>query len=275
MHNQASPNVVHLNRYHHFTELMRDPTIEGRLLRYQSAYDGTVQTNFVLEPADGKSDKLFFFFHGMDGDSGDVVVVRDLVKRLNATVISMGGRGPAWVSDPFLADAEQIISTYSRDFEGYYLIGISMGGTQALSLAGLLSDDLRRSMSGVFALIPGVNLPAILAGSSNDRVRSTLRESVKGDVSILRQRSPMEVMAKYKPELPFVIFYNREDELLLTTEVEAFIAKVRSRGHKVATFCAPGDHDFTHEDFDYREAFGRLGTDTAEDGPPLIRHSQR
>jgi pimeloyl-ACP methyl ester carboxylesterase len=178
MHNQPSPSVVHLNRYYHFTELMRDPAIEGQFLRYQSAYDGTIQTQFVLQPAGRKSEKLFFFFHGMDGDCGDVVVVRP-GERLNATVISMGGRGAAWVSDAFLADARQVTKTYFKDFENYYLIGVSMGGTQVLALAGLLDEDARRSLAGVIALTPGVNLPAIFARSSNDRVRNTIRESVK------------------------------------------------------------------------------------------------
>src|SRR5437764_11333778 len=137
MSTQPTQNVIHLNRYYHFTELMRDPAIEGRLLRYQSDFDGTMQSLLILRPVAHESDKLFFFFHGMDGDSGDGVVVRDLVSRLNATVVAMGGRGPAWISTAFLLDAEQVIKSYARDFPDYYLIGVSMGGTQAIALAGL------------------------------------------------------------------------------------------------------------------------------------------
>jgi pimeloyl-ACP methyl ester carboxylesterase len=264
-----TPRVVHLNRYYHFTELMRDPAIAAELLRYQSEHDGALQTTLVMKPAAQTPDKLFFFFHGMDGDSGDGVVVRNVAKHLNATVVTMGGRGAAWVSDAFLADAEQVIRTYSKDSSGFYLIGVSMGGTQALSLAGLLPDDLRRLVLGVIALIPGVNLPAILADSANERVRNTLRASVHGDESLLQQRSPTNVAAAYDPELPFVIFHNDEDTLLLTGELKTFIANLRRRGHKVATFSAPGDHNFTYEDFDYAEAIARLGTDAAEKAPPL------
>jgi pimeloyl-ACP methyl ester carboxylesterase len=248
---------------------MRDPSIEGQLLRYQSDHDGTMQTSLVLQPVGRKLEKLFFFFHGMDGDSGDGVIVRDVVTKLNATVVCMGGRGPAWVSDAFFADAEQLIRTYSKDFQNYYLIGVSMGGTQTLSLAGLLPQDLRRAILGVIAIIPGVHLPAILARSSNERVRNTLRDSVNGDSSLLEQRSPTAVMAGYKSDLPFVFFHNKEDTLLLSDELQNFIAALRSNGHKVATFSAPGDHDFTYENFDYAEAIGRLGTDTTENGPPL------
>lgn len=262
--------VVHLNRYYHFTELMRDPAIEGRLSRYQSAHDGTMQTVLILQPVAQKSDKLFFFFHGMDGDSGDGVVVRDIVKRLNATVVTMGGRGPAWVSDAFLADAEQVITTHSSGFPNYYLIGVSMGGTQALALAGLLPDKLRRSVIGVVALIPGANLPAILTHSSNDRVRNTLRAAVNGDVSLLEQRSPTQVLTRYEPDLPFVIFHNHEDTLLLTNELEEFVSNLRRRGHSVTTFSAPGDHDFKYENFDYQKAIEKLGSDSTETGAPLL-----
>lgn len=269
MSNSPPEKVVHLNRYYHFTELMRDPAIEGQLRRYQSAHDGTMQTVLVLQPTGQKSDKLFFFFHGMDGDSGDGVVVRDLVKGLNATVVTMGGRGPSWVSNAFLADAEQVIREHAGDFQNYYLIGVSMGGTQALALAGLLPDGLRQSVAGVIALIPGANLPALLARSSNERVRNTVRDSVSGDVSQLHHRSPLEVMDQYKGGLPFVIFHNQQDTLLLTDELEKFIASLRSNGHPVTTFSVSGDHTFTYENFDFSEAIGSLGRDSTEKRAPL------
>ncbi len=262
--------VVHLNRYYHFTELMRDPAIEGRLRRFKSAHDGTMQTVLILQPTGEKSDKLFFFFHGMDGDSGDGVVLRDIVTRLNATVVTMGGRGPAWISDAFLADAEQVIRSHSSGFPEYYLIGISMGGTQALSLAGLLPHDLRRSVIGVIALIPGANLPAILTHSANERVRNTLRDSINGDVSVLAQRSPMAVLAQYEPGLPFVIFHNHKDTLLLANELAEFVSNLRRRGHRVATFSAPGDHDFKYGNFDYQKIIEKLGSDSTEMDAPFI-----
>jgi len=261
--------VVHLNRYYHFTELMRDPAIEGRLVRYDSAHDGTSQTVFILQPAGRKSDKLFFFFHGMDGDCGDAVVVRNLVKWLNATVISMGGRGPAWISTAFLADAEQVIGDHMGDFQNYYLIGVSMGGTQALALAGLLPEKLRQSVLGVVVLIPGVNLPAMVARSSNERVKTTVRNSVDGDMLQLQQRSPTQIINQYRRQLPFVIFYNQADTLLLTDELEKFVHDLRSNGHPVSTFSAPGDHNFTYENFDFQEVIERLGRDSSEQSAPL------
>lgn len=266
--------VIHLNRYYHFTELMRDPAIEGRLLRYQSSHDRSVQTTLVLQPAGQRSDKLFFFFHGMDGDSGDGVVVRDLVRRLQATVVAMGGRGPAWVSAAFLADAEQVIRTYASDVSDYYLIGVSMGGTQALSLAGLLPADLRRSVRGVIALIPGANLTAIADRSSNERVKRTLQASVNGELSALQQRSPTQASLQYRAGLPFVIFYNQADTLLLSDELETFIAELRRRHHPVTTFSAPGDHNFTYKNFDYQTAFGKLGRDATESSVPLLLSEQ-
>jgi len=261
--------VVHLNRYYHFTELMREPAIEARLRRYHSAHDGTRQTVLVLQPAGQKPDKLFFFFHGMDGDSGDGVVVRDIVKELNATVVTMGGRGPSWVSNAFLADAEQVIREHAGNFQSYYLIGVSMGGTQALALAGLLPDNLRQAIAGVIALIPGANLPALMARSSNERVRNTVRDSVNGDLSQLQHRSPIEAMNRYRPGLPLVIFHNQQDTLLLTDQLEKFTASARGNGHPVATFSVPGDHNFTYQNFDFREAIARLGRDSVEIGAPL------
>jgi pimeloyl-ACP methyl ester carboxylesterase len=269
MSNSPPEKVVHLNRYYHFTQLMRDPAIEGQLRRYQSAHDGTMQTVLVLQPAGQKPDKLFFFFHGMDGDSGDGVVLRDLVKELSATVVTMGGRGPSWVSNAFLADAEQVIREHAGNFQSYYLIGVSMGGTQALALAGLLPDNMREAIVGVIALIPGANLPALLARSSNERVRNTVRDSVNGDLSQLKRRSPIEVMKQYRPGLPLVIFHNQQDTLLLTDELEKFTASVRGNGHPLTTFSVPGDHSFTYQNFDFREAIAKLGSDSVETGAPL------
>jgi pimeloyl-ACP methyl ester carboxylesterase len=270
MTNFPPERVVHLNRYYHFTELMRDSAIKGELRRYRSAHDGTMQSLLVLQPTGQKPEKLFFFFHGMDGDSGDGVVVRDIVKRLNATVVTMGGRGPAWLSTAFVADAEQVIKDHADGFQDYYLIGVSMGGTQALALAGLLPDELRQSVAGVIALIPGANLPALVESSSNERVRKTVSESVNEDISQLQQRSPVQVLTKYKRGLPFVIFHNQADTLLLSSELETFIRKLRDKGHPVMTFSVPGDHDFTYANFDFRAAIGKLGTNSTETGAPLL-----
>jgi len=266
--------TVHLNRYYHYTELMRDPAIEGQLLRYQSDHDQTMQSVLILQPVGQRSDKVFFFFHGMDGDSGDGVIVRDIVKRLNATVVSMGGRGPAWVSSAFLADAEQVIRTYAIDLPGFYLIGVSMGGTQALALAGLLPYDLRQSVLGVIALIPGANLPAIMERSTNERVKNTLQGSVNGDVSLLQQTSPTMVLDRYKAELPFVIFYRQQDTLLLADELESFVASLRRKRHPVAAFSAPGEHEFTYKNFDYLEVMNKLGSDSTERRVPLVSNEQ-
>jgi len=154
--------------------------------------------------------------------------------------------------------------------KGYYLIGVSMGGTQALALAGLLPADLRRAILGVIALIPGVDLPAIVAESSNDRVRTTLQTSVNSDMVLLRQRSPAEVADRYKPGLPFVFFYRQQDKLLLTDKLESFVAALRSRDHPVTTFSAPGEHEFTFENFDYLEVMEKLGMDSTECRIPLL-----
>ena len=260
-------NVVHLNRYHHFTELMRDPAIEFDLRRYQSNHDGSMQTVLFMRPTETDPDKLFFFFHGMDGDSGDAVVVRDLVKQLNAMVVAIGGRGPAWLSDAFVADAEQVIRAHSRHASGFYLIGVSMGATQALSLAGLLPDDLRNKVHGVMALIPGANLVALVENSAHERVRNTVAAS--SELALLQQRSPSEIRRNYKRGLPFVIAYNERDTLLLTEEIEALIAKLRKHGHPVTSYSIPGDHLFTYTNFDYNAAFAKLGSDSTESEVPL------
>jgi dienelactone hydrolase len=259
-------NVVHLNRYHHFTELMRDPAIEGDLRRYQSTHDQSLQTVLILRPAKTTPDKLFFFFHGMDGDAGDAVIVRNIVKHLNATVVAMGGRGPAWLSDAFLADAEHVIRTHSTG-QDFYLIGVSMGGTQALSLAGLLPNDLKQKIVGVMALIPGANLSALVERSAHERVRTTVAAS--SESTVLKQRSPNEVRREYKPGLPFVVAYNEHDTLLLSEENEALVAKLREHGHPVTTYLIAGDHCFTFTNFDYAAAFAKLGTDSTEIDVPF------
>lgn len=266
----APPEAIHLNRYYHFTELMRDPAIECQLVRYQSEYDRSSQTIFVMQPAGRKADRLFFFFHGMDGDSGDAVVVRDLVKNFNAAVISIGGRGPAWLSDAVLADTAQVIKNRKASFPGFYLIGISMGGTQALALAGLLPTELRQGILGVVALIPGADLPAIANRSSQAEVRRTLQASVNGNTSLLEQRSPIRLLTQYKSDLPFIIFYDQQDTVLLTAELEQFIAGLRNNRHPVTTFSTPGEHGFGFSNFDYQGVVTKLGSNLTEHTAPLL-----
>lgn len=255
---ESQQNNIHLNRYYHFTELMRDPLIEVHLSRYRSMFDSTSQSVFILEPYGKKAEKLFFFFHGMSGDCGDGVIMGDLVKGKNAKVICMGGRGPSWVSDAFISDVIQVINENSKNYKGYYLIGVSMGGTQALSLGGLLPEKLRNSMLGIIALIPGSDLLAIAQGSSNQGVRKTLIASVKGDVSKLKQRSPHSLIGKYKVNLPFIIFYNEDDSILLNKHLETFINKLRIE-HPVSVFSTPGEHDFTYKNINYKNLFDELG----------------
>lgn len=255
---ESQQNNIHLNRYYHFTELMRDPFIEVHLLRYRSTFDLTLQSVLIIEPYDKKAERIFFFFHGMDGDCGDGVIVRGLVKGINAKVICMGGRGPSWVSDAFISDATQVINVYLKNYEGYYLIGVSMGGTQALSLAGLLPKKLRQPILGLIALIPGSDLLAIAKSSSNQGVKNTLIASVNGNLSKLKQRSPYYLINKYKMNLPFIIFYNENDSILLSKSLEIFINKLRIT-HPVSTFTAPGEHNFTYENIDYKKIFEELG----------------
>jgi pimeloyl-ACP methyl ester carboxylesterase len=264
--------VTHLDRYYHFTQLMRDPTIESHLIRYQSDYDETVQTVLIMQPANRISKNLFFFFHGMDGDSGDAVVVQDVVKRLEATVVAPGGRGASWVSDAFLADAEQVIGRYSQGFNGYHIMGVSMGGTQVLALPGLLPARLRRSILGVIALVPGSDLPCIMQNSSNGRVRETLKASVDGSTTKLQQRSPIRLIDRYKDNLPFTIFYNEDDTILLTRELETFFFVLRHADHPLALFSTPGDHEFTYKHFDYVKLAQGLGNNLVrKGGAPLWR----
>jgi hypothetical protein len=268
-------HVTHLNRYYHFTELMRDPTIESHLIRYQSDYDNTVQTVFIMQPANTVPNTLFFFFHGMDGDSGDGVVVQDVVKRLEAMVITPGGRGASWVSDAFLADTEQVIRQYSPGFNGYYMMGVSMGGTQALTLPGLLPARLRQSISGVIALVPGSDLLSIREHSSNQRVRDTLNDSVNGSMAKLQQRSPIRLIDRYKQNLPFTIFYNEHDTILLTRQLETFFFALRHADHPLSLFSMPGDHDFTYKHFDYVKLAQGLGKNLViKGGAPLSRQEE-
>lgn len=265
MEDSNAPQVVHLNRYYHFTELMRDPEIECDVRRYRSDFDGSMQSLFVMTPTHRKPEKQFFFFHGMDGDSGDTVIVRDIAKRLNATIIGLGGRGPAWLSDGFIADTIQSIRSLSKG-ASFYLIGVSMGATQALSLAALLPHDLRDLILGVVALIPGSNLEAMAERSTHERVRNTIKSSS----SDLKSLSPITLIAEYRPNLPFVVFYNQDDTLLLRDELEVFLDALRRNNHKVATFIAPGNHNFTYSNFDFVKLISRMGSDSTEYGAPLL-----
>ena len=61
--------------------------------------------------------------------------------------------------------------------------------------------------------------------------------------------------------------------------VELTVERVGARGDGIAEhagkpvylpFTAPGDHDFTYEQFDYDQAIRRLGSNSSEDQPPIL-----
>ena len=274
-HPELPREPVHLNRYFHFTETMRDPAVEVSVVRYVSTFDHTVQSLLVMRPTGQLPKKLFFFLHGMDGDVGDAVVVRDIVKGLGAMVVATGGRGPTWLSDEFLADAKYVIGKFSKRFRGYYLIGISMGATQALALPGLLPERIRLAIRGVIALLPGSDLLAISTSSSHIRVRNTLNASVKGNRALLHRRSPINLINRYQTKLPFVIFYNEDDTLLLAKELKKYLLALRGSGHPLVVFTAPGNHKFTYKFFDYVMIFRQLGkVSKRKQAPPLSRREE-
>jgi len=263
------PGAPHLNRYEHFTNLMRSREIEAELVHYAADFDQTIQSVLILRPFGKVPKRLFFFFHGMNGDAGDAVVAGDLVARLDAMVVAPGGREAAWISDAFLSDAGQVIRTYSGGFGGFYLIGISMGGTQALALPGLVAPQLSESIRGVVALLPGSDLDRIASESSNEGVRQTLRQSVNGDRLQLKQRSPREVLSRYPKGLPLTLFYQLEDEILPPPSLREFIDEARDLGHPVSVFSDHGNHSFLFSSFDYAKVFEALGKDFDSSGTPL------
>lgn len=250
---------VHLNRHRHVTSSRGSPEVEVELLHSPSQFDGSMQSVLILRPAGKTAKRLFFFFHRMSGDSSDAANVQDLVKKLDGMVVAPAGRGPSWISDAFLADAQQLIRKYAAPFPGYYLIGISMGGTQALALAGLLPEDLRESLLGVLAIIPGSDLARIAEGSSKESVRAALLASVEGQHDRLKARSPNQLISRYPPGLPFAIFHQTNDTVLDAPTMKHFIGHLRSLGHPASVFETPGEHFFAYEDFGYEEFFNSLG----------------
>ncbi len=259
--------MIHLNRYYHFTELMRDPRIEMRLTRYDSKFDGSPLSLLELTPNGIEPRGTVFFFHGMDGDVGDAVVIRKVVSDLKLKVIALGGRGPCWLSSSFCRDAPQLISDSAVN--NFYLMGVSMGGTQALSLAALLPPTLHSSLLGVIALIPGGDLGQILEKSRHDRVRETIFRSLNGDPTQLKKTSPSHLLDHY-PSVPTAIFYNEEDITLPVEGLKKLIKDLRDQGHPVSTFVAPGDHCFTYEKFDFARIFNSLGKNETHSIETLI-----
>jgi poly(3-hydroxybutyrate) depolymerase len=257
---------VHLNRYHHFTRLMRDPAVECVVSRYTSDFDQTRQSVLVMRPARPATGDLFIFFHGMDGDCGDSVVMKELVTSLGGTVVAPGGRGAAWVSDAFLADAAQIIRQRVTANQRLFLVGISMGATQALVLAAEMPK-----LSGVIAFIPGADLEDVAANTANARVRISLTASVNNDLRILRERSPANLIDKYSAGLPFVIAYNEADTILPMAATATFVKSLAQRGLPVVSHVMPGDHSFVtdhlDERIDYRAVIASLGKHGGEATP--------
>ena len=254
---------VHLNRYAHFTQLMRDSNIKVVVERFKSAFDNSWQKVLILAPFEEKIQKVVFFFHGMDGDCGDAVVVNQLLSGTGIKIVSLGGRGPAWLSDAFVADAIQLIREQAEDNREYYLMGISMGGTQALAMAGLLPEAMSRSLAGVIAFIPGVDLVNISQESSSSRVRDTLLASVSGNIEKLSQRSPVRLIKRYRKGLPFVLQYNNGDTVLPGKPLGDFLEKLDEE-HPLSVFVEPGEHNYTHLDLDLVTIFREVGNESVE-----------
>lgn len=245
----------HLNRFFHWQRMMRDPKIHFEFSHFVSNYDSRVQNLLRISPASGKPEKVFFFFHGMSGDAGDAAVVYDLAEIANAEIISMGGRGPSWVSDAFLSDAEQIIRAESPSFKEIYLMGISMGACQVLSLIGLLRDDLRKKIEHVFCLMPGSDYTSIYRNSRSSEVRYSLGQSVRGELSLLKERSPSELITRYNPGTSFTIYYQKNDTILPINDLLVFLKKLREKRFDVHEWPDSGCHDFTFKNFDYKRLY--------------------
>lgn len=260
----------YLDRYYHMAVIFRDPRIEMSITREKSGHDGAELALLTLEPAGGKADKLFFFFHGMDGDCGDAVIAQSLVTDANAKIIGIGGRGPGWVSDAVIRDAADVIRRHSEGMDGFYLMGVSMGATQVLALCGLLPDDLKQKTVGVITFIPGGDLPLIARESSKDRVKETLLASVGGDHEKLAARSPMANMEKIRDGLPFVIFYNENDAILVHRGIEEYIRTLGGR-NPVCVFSNQLDHDFNHKNADFKALLESLGESSLDNKPLPVK----
>ncbi len=259
-----------LERYYHLTMVLRDPRIKFSLERKQSEVDTTTLSLFTIEPAEIASDNLFFFFHGMDGDCGDAIIAKDMVTDCNAKIVGIGGRGPCWLSDAFIRDVQSVIREHSAGFNMFHLMGVSMGATQALSLAALLPDELKDKLAGVIALIPGANMAEVVKDSSRERVIRTLTESVGGDMGKLAIRSPINLVEEYREDLPFVIFHNENDAILLACELEKFINDL-SKQNRVSTFSNKGDHEFNFKNFDFKQLFDELGKTCLKKKPAPLK----
>ena len=236
---------------------MRDARITARLVRLKSRFDGRVLTVLRLDPRSGEGLRCYFF-HGMDGDAGDGVILRDLPARAGVSLVCPGGRGPAWLSSGFIRDAEQVIRSTAGPRAPFYLSGVSMGATQALSLAGLLPPDLRSRCAGILALIPGGDLVAAEKNSSAPRVRQTLLDSVAGRREILSRRSPVEALKGYRAKLPILLIYNLHDTVLPAAGLQEYAALARRAGHPVTAIPLPGDHGFYETAADYAALFGAM-----------------
>lgn len=239
--------AVHLNRDAHWTRMLQDPRVSARLERFPSDFDGRPQTWLQIEPAEGKPERLFIFFHGMDGDAGDAAVVYALAARHRAVIVAPAGRGPAWLSDAFLKDAEQVVREAGRrtGLTEIYLAGISMGGTQALSLCGLLPDDLRDRLSGVLAIIPTADMQRAQRDSSVPRVRQTL-----ADCPHLGPRSALQLVDRFPSDLPVCVLYRDRDTVLPHESVLRFAQEWRQRGGPVLALPLPGEHAFGFDELD-------------------------
>lgn len=244
-----TPKPVHLNRYFHFTRAMREADTLISVENWRSRFDGSVNRLFRMKPANARVSEIVIFFHGMDGDCGDAVVLRDLVVAGGVEVICVGGRGPAWVSDAVIADAAQLAHEALKRGLPVSLMGVSMGATQALAVAALLPKKLSRRIQGVLALIPGADLVELARSSSHPRVRGTVRKSAPRTALI--RKSPLRLAERYPAGMRFAFFRRAGDRVLPEKGTRELIKELIRRGHPVVHWSEPGDHEFIHADFDF------------------------
>lgn len=249
---------VHLNRYHHWTQLLREPGLKFRT-EILTATDGAKLPLLTIEPASAAPTRTLLFYHGMDGDCGDAAILWKYALYAGLRVLCYGGRGPSWVADTLLADTMLVLDRSCGVAENVELGGVSMGATQALYLAAALPPEWQERMTTAIALIPCTDLPDAAARSSVQEVRTSLLRSVGGNPEMLRRRSPHALLEKLPAGAKYFILANIADNILPADPTLRFAEALRRRA-AVALGRANGEHDFTYADFDFARLDRMLGT---------------
>ncbi len=157
--------------------------------KFVSCIDGK-EDNYVLLP--GKNDTLIVYLHSLNGDysepfksDGESSLATALIKEFpGASFLSLDyGTNPSWGSPVARIDISNNLGSTIKvlKIKRIILIGISMGGSTALTYVATAPSYIKDRITGIVAVSPCANLTDLYKQTAQPEIKSSLESAFGGD----------------------------------------------------------------------------------------------